>query len=671
MSSRTHNYLAWFQSFDSLLDMEVWISESENTCVEVRAPEHLVIDVVQELAWIGSALRSSPFGEEPAYVRPDIRVLSPWEHYHIKFIPELIHESEKACWLPLFDGAVIAAGFPVTPREEELGVEIPFSILVAMAGIRQPVEINGGIVMKGFSDMLIPISKTENRIQWHLVSSQDAEIRLTYANGLSRCKNRALLQEVGFDDIKRCRAFVGWCTVATSRLGSDHVNYDDILYSGSPNADSKLRLTGGSFGFQQFATAALDFRLGQNFGRRHFQRNGPYQRVVSAAHRTSIVLYDTSEQRAWLVPASGVLLHMFQHRSRLEPFVVDGKEVNVNTTISNHYSYKDILLANEYVVLSDSSGQTFKDVILDYWTILEFLQYQDSDSAGVTLHPAMGESICGYEWKAVIEDRSPYWLKKVRVKNTHGGWPHLARDIDALVLIARGFEDIIVPSDEGNDGLCQKWNRVPKHGDYLATTTQSLRELYEIAGNEIGGKSLTPGGLQWHQGHSVLFDTCKCPKDEDCSCNRLQRIVSSSFYGLRRPTARSIRDGGAIIFGRTGLSLHNFAAKALALSPRVASIFGISKAEDHGAQSRSSVSSYPSGASGVSQFTDKTFPDSTERIPSHSSSEPSLVTLPVMVPKAAESLPPLCEDFKDMEIETKTDYHALKGNLIVSDPQSV
>jgi hypothetical protein len=104
------------------------------------------------------------------------------------------------------------------------------------------------------------------------------------------------------------------------------------------------------------------------------------------------------------------------------------------------------------------------------------------NAAGATIKGTLQEDVYGYEFKAVVLERSPFQLKKSNICQSNGGWPQLIRDIDALILFADGFEDIIVPAARGNKGLCRNWQWVPRGEDYLATSVGMLRQLLDEAG---------------------------------------------------------------------------------------------------------------------------------------------------------------------------------------------
>ncbi|CAI6331744.1 unnamed protein product [Periconia digitata] len=538
-------------------DLKIGITNQTNGRLKITAEgstSHLLVQLAQCLAWLGSALSVSPFGDDFAYCKPRLSDISSTSQVFIDYRHERLHKTEMPCWLPLFSGAAIAAGFPIPARADEIGLEIPVNLLADIAGVWHAVEYQGGVVMKGFSHMLVPIRKKDDKIQWHAISSRNANERLKYHEALSLCDERASPEEVNLDNFSQYRAIVGWCSVAESRLGSTLANYENIDYSGAEDVSTLLRCAGGSLGFQQFGTAALDFRFGVKDGKCHFQRSGPYRNIVSAAEKTPVLLYDTSEKRGWLVPASSVILHMIQHRHNLEPFETNGKRIDLDTSIGINLTAKEVLLQKESLPLSSDDDYTFKDAVLNIWSLLEFLVDQnitrERTSQGAPVKATFREFLHGFEFKAVVEERSPFRQKQSPIEKTNGGWPLLVRDIDALVLFADGFEDIIIPAEEANPGLCQTWGRVPKGRDYLTTSTQSLKDLYDVAGCRLTRKYLTSTRLRWHQGDTSLFGACDAPTSHSCKCNRLQRILPDSAVG-KVLSPDFIVDKGAVIFGQS------------------------------------------------------------------------------------------------------------------------
>jgi len=524
--------------------------------------ETMLIEITQQLAWIGAALSSSPFEEKVAYSEASIaKIGSERLEFELDFQFAPLHPAERSCWLPLFCGASIARGFPIAERQDEMGVEVPLDIAAEIAGFQHAVEFAGGVVMKGFSSMLVPIRRQEDRIQWHLLSGLDPETRLSYREVLDRCPNRATLEEVTLESLRATRAILGWCSAATSLLGSKTANYENIAYSGAEDAAAALSITGGVFGISQFGVAQANVTILPKW-KHCYKRSGTYTTIISDAEKTPVVLYDTGEKRAWLVPASSVMLHMAHHRNWIEPFQVNGKRIRLGTVGPTGPYAKEVLLNSAPTNLSDleSEPYTFKDMILNIWSILEFLlaeQVERDRNPGLTVNGSLQDVVKGFEFKAIVQRRSPVRQKQATIQKTSGGWPALARDIDALVLFADGYEDIIQPLMGNCEGLCHMWKSMPRGKDYLATRVGTLEDLRDVAGPHLDRTYLISTRLQWHRGNSSLFEPCTTPRAYRCQCERLQRIVPKSAIG-RFISPGNLIDDGAVIFGQSNNFIQDF-----------------------------------------------------------------------------------------------------------------
>ncbi|KAI0909693.1 hypothetical protein F4823DRAFT_414976 [Ustulina deusta] len=531
------------------------IMPDETLSVLVLGERKTIIDVAQQISWVSAALGLSPFEQKVAYCNtslvyvPDDTGVQRFKIERVFALPQSIEES---CWLSLFSNAALVRGFPIPVRGGESGLEISIDLMAAIAGIRHAVEYNGGVVMKGFSSMLIPARRDRetDTVQWHLVSSHE-ETRLSYEDGIARCSDRALLEELDLQLLQTTRAILGWCSTVETVLGREDINYENIDYSTAPDVTKPIKIQHVAVGFQQFGMGQMEFTLGPKDGTCHFQRQGPYRRIIDAAEITPIVLFDTGERRGWLVPASGVLLHIARHRNWLDQYISKEKG-----SFKQGTSFREELLQNESMVLFDDESYKFKDMITEIWSILEFLLDQRisaSNGPGLVVKSPFQDTLQGYEFKAVVESRSPLKAKQCVVEKTSGGWPLLVGDIDALVLFASGFEDLIRPA-QGNYGLCHKWKTVPKGKDYLATTVKMLKNLYDVAGCRLSKQYLTSSRLQWHRGDSALFEACHNTNSWQCKCSRLQQIVSRRLLNEVVPPG-PLEDEGGIIFGRLGTLL--------------------------------------------------------------------------------------------------------------------
>jgi hypothetical protein len=89
--------------------------------------------------------------------------------------------------IPLFDGVVIAVGFPVAEHKRGFGLELSIDVLAGLSGARHIVEYDGGVLMKGYSHLFVPVKKSADSMQWHVITSPKVDRRVKYED--TSCSN--------------------------------------------------------------------------------------------------------------------------------------------------------------------------------------------------------------------------------------------------------------------------------------------------------------------------------------------------------------------------------------------------------------------------------------------------------------------------------------------------
>ena len=125
-------------------------------------------------------------------------------------------------------------------------------------------------------------------------------------------------------------------------------------------------------------------------------------------------------------------------------------------------------------------------------------------SPGLSIPNTRQPYLQNWEFMALVEGRN-FRQKQEPIMNTNGGWLRLVNDIDAIVLFANGFGDIIWPGKGYQP--CRNREALPKGKDYMATSVPLLKRLFREAGSHSGQVHITSTGLQWHQG-PMLFENC-------------------------------------------------------------------------------------------------------------------------------------------------------------------
>lgn len=477
-----------------------------------------------------------------------------------EFATSDLPESEQSCWVPLFANPVIAQGFPVPKRDnEEKGLEISLEMMAALGGARHLTEFDGGLVLKGQSAMFVPTKSCGSSIQWHFVQGTRDD-RMPYQELRTQSIRRTLLSEVNYESARSARTFLGWWKYAETHLGTVDAAYGDIDWSSAGEARRSIRFSGTELGFQNVLTGKVNFVMGAKDGRLHFERRGPFQKMVNCAENTPVALYDVDDGRAWLVPALDVMLHIVQTQHHTRSYNVGGKVVDIvsaDPRESNRCTARDAVLRNETRKLyedhtADGKDYTFKDTIIDIWSQMERLKVKDDQiesCPGIVLHGTLRSKLQGWEYMSLVQEKN-YRRKEVNIAKSSGGWVDLIDDIDCLVLFGTGFQDIIKPSSTYGK-LCTRWMTLPKSKDYLAAGVPMLELLYAEAGSRISRKHLSTNHLQWHRGSS-LFEPCTGKSLSRCDCDRTQQIYHDSMFktfGQVNPPG-NLEEHGCVIFGQ-------------------------------------------------------------------------------------------------------------------------
>ena len=513
---------------------------------------------MQLLVWFGAAFQVSS-SDQLQYSQSNLNIAEKKDWRQPTYVTVDYGKSpvrEESCWFSLFNNPVIAQGFPVPERSNsECGLELPIELMATLGGGRHAVDFEGGLVIKGHSVAFVPVEQYEDTIQWHMVSSSDGT-RLRYSD---LKMHRALQIEVDYESIRTKRAILGWSRVAQTFLGTAGLNYEDIDWSEAKEAGRSTRLSGGGLGFQSNIIGQLNFALGAKDGRLLLSHNGPLEKIIDLAEKTPVALYDHLDRKAWLVPALEVILHVIHTRASLNLYRLDKTKTQISYSdetakISDQAARRAVMASRDQQLYEGvSPGEKayyVRDAILDIWSLLERMMERDAvitSAPGVALRGTMRDKLYGWEFRALVEDKSSFRQKEQVLEKTNGGWVDLVDDTDTIVLFGNGFGEVIKPVFDAGD-LCSAWKVLPKGRDYLAVGCPMLEILYNEAGSRKTRSYLTSRHLQWHRG-STVFE--RCGEVSGCACNRLQQLVYDSRATFRRvEPPDELPENGCVIFGR-------------------------------------------------------------------------------------------------------------------------
>lgn len=196
-----------------------------------------VAEVGEQLAWVGAALRSSPYDKEAAYStafvsRTSIDYDSPASVSgvcEIRFNLERLQDEDLAtngnCWRGMFRNPVIVRGYPIPRRPDagvDTGLEIPLEIVVALTGCEKLTKFGDMAFLKGFAAMLAAVRIVGDIVFWHLCYNAKGEYisyedgRIPRLSGSQSCSAARLT----IGAMKQSRHIVGWSDNIRNFAGS-------------------------------------------------------------------------------------------------------------------------------------------------------------------------------------------------------------------------------------------------------------------------------------------------------------------------------------------------------------------------------------------------------------------------------------------------------------------
>lgn len=195
--------------------------------VIVTGTSDSIAEVGEQLAWLGAALRSSPFESGVTTCSPIIQSTHLIEDRSLaeksgsKILAQILciikfemkpqaksaEVSNGQCWQNMFKNPVMVSGYPILAKHEQgLGLEMPLNIIAGLAGSDRATIFDGKVFIKGFSTMLIAIKITRDLLLWHYFYNVDGE-RLAYLDHSVQA-----VDDISLLHLNTARNIVGWCT---------------------------------------------------------------------------------------------------------------------------------------------------------------------------------------------------------------------------------------------------------------------------------------------------------------------------------------------------------------------------------------------------------------------------------------------------------------------------
>lgn len=522
---------------------------------DVTSSRKILIGVAQQLAWLAAISKISSF-QELTYSHVLLRYVGAKE-FIITVLDNLqLPKGDEMCWHPLFPNTVIAYGFPVPSRSAEMGVEIPFDVMLRLARITYAVTYDDGLVLSGFSTLLFPSahhkpqSQAEtqsNSVQWHLVTRAHDHTRISA--GVELAQHDHLWVKINDEELLRsARTFLGHCKVSCVHLGTKNSGFSDV--SQSSLADDKsnpaISVRSGTIGTSGMGIlgAAMNVEAILPRGLARLTKIDSYNDILRTAKNMPIILYDADKQQAWLVPALSIILHMAHAwKAKYAPKVQlpyakpdwDGGQAAFNIIAES----SRLELERS---LEDDTPYFLKDLVKRLWEhLISCFDCTNLDTRRGRGTIEFGNpKLRGWEYRDIIDPPPVCSKMKEQILDRSGcGWENLTEDV--LLLVCKGLGEVIQPAKPG--ALCAEIYPVQRGMKYLTASVACLRHLSQTRG--MGETCIQLADhVFWPPPSPNLFDDCTHGDDQPCH-KALQRLVPKEVHG----PATAVPAEGAVLFG--------------------------------------------------------------------------------------------------------------------------
>jgi hypothetical protein len=530
-----------------------------------------VLDLVEALDWLCKSMRtpstkdghfvsSASYHVERCAVAQDyihdqsggsaiqLHKLQPCVSLKTSSLPEIQHD----CWLSLFDSCVIVKT-PLASRDGfGKGLEMSFDLMVDLAASEFCLKINSTLVFFGYQTVLYPVEIDGDCAQFHLETVTHGQINpytMDLKNGLPADD---------YSQFKTMRCFVGWCEVAHIKLGTRDLAAR-VRYSNGRDQPRSLNPEGYSFLGQLGASFPLSAILGlqKNYKyschRIRSTHTTNYMVLLQDTSQQSVVLYDATQRRCWLVPKLSLLLHM-SHTYR-SCFAV-GLDVEIPYA-KPHTDARELIPvlepAGERSVLK---GEATK---LIFRELLFALSVRMLETAEAVRESGRG-TLYGFEFMDVVRnpDRGSC-MKRLDIQS-RPAWFDLVNEVGTVIVCSDLGDAISAP--EGSTRKCTECNTVPQNRDYFVATLPYLLRLAEQRGVDLSDGSdcvRIAEKAEWRV-ESGAFTPCPHEGNSNVTCwdrpGLVQQVAQLGFLhrpkSLRPAKARPAQTfpvNGAVVFG--------------------------------------------------------------------------------------------------------------------------
>ncbi|RSM04988.1 hypothetical protein CDV31_009789 [Fusarium ambrosium] len=555
--------------------LSAWVDGSK-FIAEASGVAVSVMEIGEQLAWLGAALRTSTRQSGLVYCTPNISILHNNASstllrlqlssaditceigFTMEEAPQTPDNANGQCWHDIFRNPVVVRGYPILRRVEcSTGLEVPLNIMAGLARTQRVDRFNDKIYIKGFSTMLIPIRRKEDILCWHLIYNKDGN-RISYLDS-----DLAQEQGVARLNLEGLRHVLGWCSKAQVLAGSAKAHYP-VACSGLPNPDEDCALAKTWVSAGRMIIGGPKFNLGTKDIPIQISRHGYVPRLQWLATKL-VLLWDERDKRGWLINGTSALLHVLRASLKHDNegalrdlFLCNPEDLQEPDNRFTADSAIEVLVKSKNRGLrlyGEKDGDILLENRIDHlYNILEKLIDHQADIAGYCGEKLEGKPrkyLEGWDFEDLMLSTTSDLHARVATIDTSGkSWVDLTRAVHAVTLVGCGFGNIIRPA---NADICDHWTELPKQKYYIAGCFSDLNRVVKQHGSLGNPFVRLSQNLIWHT-PTTMFEACRCRgASEKDQCEPVQTLFPLALSERLPPRTEAVSEEkhGALIFGTT------------------------------------------------------------------------------------------------------------------------
>ena len=348
--------------------------------------------------------------------------------------------------------------------------------MVELAVINFPFEHGKGLILKGFSTLLVAtaswMSSSGSAIQWHYVYSKDGTDVSDYTDDTKyHIWKRGNVPTI--ESVSMARAFVGWANSFDLHL--DEVDREKFTTTSLQNAGMKLKLqsiaTSLSVG-KSPVTGGISATWSQQTNLVRIDRETEFHEMIVRSTLSPILLYSPNEQRGWLLPKLPVIEVMAMMNLDRYGFPDKNPPPHLTLEDTRQRLLRHLQTTGLKRLVGDTDNYSMKnafflrELLLDISSNVEFAEAHVKPQNKASLRRLFQDTLYGLDFFKLAMNDKEHYIKRCNLKLF--SWVSiLQRTGVKAVLFCDGVGDVVVA-----DSCCPT---LPCGNQYVAIVLDCLK----------------------------------------------------------------------------------------------------------------------------------------------------------------------------------------------------